>query len=108
VQRNVGVNRIGIERLAKHQHRFFVLVAGEIRELDVGGDFNVARHFLPRELERIRGGPHVFAAATDGVGVLHRVERRRSGVQHGANIRMIVKDSDRGLGERERNDQRQH
>ena len=68
VQRGVDVNRIGVERLANHQHAFAMRIAAEAVESNLGADADVARHFFPGELEFVFGHPHVVAAAGDRVG----------------------------------------
>jgi len=70
-------------------------VSAGAEEGDAGGEGNVSRDLLPNEMEVVDAEPHVFAAAADRVGVVHTVVLRGAGVEHGADVLVIRKDSER-------------
>jgi hypothetical protein len=49
-------------------------------------------------LEGIGGEPNVFATTGEGVGVVCGIVVRRAGVQHSANVSVILKEAEGGLG----------
>ena len=91
---HIHINGICIERLPKDQHRFFVGIARGVGECNVSREFDVAGHFLPRELKFVVHGPHILAAAGQGVRLFSRIVSRGAGVQDCPNIRVILKNTD--------------
>jgi hypothetical protein len=69
VEGDIDGGRGAIERLADHQNRFAVRIAAQAEEGDVRGERDVARDLLPGELKVVNAEPHVFAAATEGIGM---------------------------------------
>ncbi len=62
----------------------------------VCGQSDIAGHLLPCELEGIGGRPHIFAAASENVGVARGIVLRGARVQHGTDVSLILKESQRG------------
>ena len=98
MQCNVGVDGVGVQTLTEHQDSLLMLVPRLIQEGDVGGQRYVAGHFLPGELKRVRGQPHVLAAAGDGVGFLRSVVINGAWVQDGADVGLAFEDADGRTG----------
>ena len=84
-----------------------MLVSGLGQKTDVGRQRDIARHFLPHELKRVRRKPHVFAAARDRVGLSLRVVIDGAWMKHGPNIPVILEHAN-GRRLRIRLDQREH
>ena len=66
---DIDVRRVGVERLADHQHGLAVRIGAGAEERDVGRKDEVAGGFLPRKMEGVLATPHVLAAAGDCVGL---------------------------------------
>src|ERR1700675_838789 len=73
-------------------------IAALFREGDVRGQCDIPGDLLPCELEGIGGEPHVFAAAGESVGVVRGIVLRRAGVQHRADVSVILKQAEGGRG----------
>ena len=98
MQGYIGVGRIGVEALANHEQGFAMRIAALFRKGNVGGQCDVAGGLLPCELEGVGRGPQVFTTAGDGVGVMRGIVLRGAGMQHRANVRVILKDAEGGRG----------
>lgn len=97
MERHVNVRRIGIQGSAEHQDGFAMGVVSFSDERDIGGERNIAGHSFPDELEAIRGGPHILAAAGDGVRVRGGVIFDAAGMVNRADVGMIFEEAD-GMG----------
>ena len=95
VESHVGVDGIGVERLAQHQGSFLVLVAGLGQEADVGRQRHVSGDLFPNELECVGGGPHVLSAAGDCVSLVRGIVINRSGVKNGADVAVAFEKAGR-------------
>jgi len=67
VERRDGLLGIVFQVLANDQDRLAVFVAVGVREGDIGGQRNVAGHFLPEIAEFVAHVPDVVAGGIDGV-----------------------------------------
>jgi hypothetical protein len=96
---NVNGRRGSVERLADHEDGFAVGIAACAEEGYIRGEGNVSGNLLPDEMEVVDAEPHILAAAAYGVGVPGAVILRGTGVEHRANVLVILKDSQLpGLG----------
>ncbi len=94
MQRNVGIDRAGIEALAQHENSLLMFVSGFRQESDISGQRYIPGDLLPDKLKRIRGEPHIFATSADGVGMLCGIEVHRSRMQDRAHIVVTFEDPD--------------
>ena len=69
-------------------------VAAFFWKRNVRGQRNVPGDSLPRELEGVGREPHVFTAALKRVGLMCGVVLRRAGVHHGAEVSVILKETE--------------
>jgi len=95
MNRCVGIDGIGVERLANEKAGLPMIVATRSNERDVRGERDVSRDFLPNEVKRIVGEPHVVAAACDSVGLFNLVVFCIAGFFSGAGIQMPIENAER-------------
>ena len=97
VQRGDGLLGIILEILANDEHCLAIPITRGVWEGNVSGERNIARHLLPQIAKLIPCVPDVVTGGVDGVlptgGVVTGAARHQST----ANVRLALKDTDRGI-----------
>jgi hypothetical protein len=91
MQRHIGVRRIRVQALPRHQHRLLVRISALPEHRNVGREREISLHLFPDKLECVRRSPHVLAAAADGVRALRSIIHDGPRMQNSADVRVIRK-----------------
>src|SRR6266545_4868604 len=67
MQRGVGIGGISVKTLADEEARFAMRIPAAAEKGNVCRECHVAGNFLPNEMKRVIGKPHVLPAAGDRV-----------------------------------------
>src|SRR5215467_9576272 len=94
VPRDVHIDRVFLEALPDHQHRFAVRVSAASDKGNIRGKCDVPTHLLPDELQLVLSKPHVLAASRNRVGSLGRVVFDRARMQRSPHVAAAFKHTE--------------
>src|SRR5215470_5622846 len=94
VKSDIHVRRAGLQGGASHEQRFAMWIHSLAEKLDVGFEVAVTGNFHPDKVKIVFVEPDVFAARSDGVGLLRGIESELAGLVENAHIAFAFENAE--------------